>query len=128
MSGSSLAPGGGLVSYLRFLCLFAHSGVQQILCCVFVLFSPSCVYLSLDCPFWIAPSAFSNVYLQWKKTPPRQLKLYNDPIKIYKQIWYTGLFFFFSFFGKLDNLKKFVSVRRVCYSKYEVKFGATCNF
>jgi hypothetical protein len=31
------------MSYLRYLCLFAHSGVQQILCCVFVFFS------SLDC-------------------------------------------------------------------------------
>jgi hypothetical protein len=28
----------GLMSYLRYLCLFAHSGVQCILCCVFVLF------------------------------------------------------------------------------------------
>ena len=26
------------MSYLRYLCLFAHSGVQHILCCVFVLF------------------------------------------------------------------------------------------
>ena len=29
---------GGLMSYLRCLCLFAHSGVQHILCCAFVLF------------------------------------------------------------------------------------------
>ena len=29
---------GGHVSYLRYLCLFAYSGVQYILCCVFVLF------------------------------------------------------------------------------------------
>jgi hypothetical protein len=29
---------GGLMSYLRFLCFFAHSGVQDLLCCVFVLF------------------------------------------------------------------------------------------
>jgi hypothetical protein len=28
----------GLWSYLHNLCLLAHSGVQQILCCVFVLF------------------------------------------------------------------------------------------
>ena len=26
------------MSSLRYLCLFAHSGVQQILCCVFALF------------------------------------------------------------------------------------------
>jgi hypothetical protein len=29
---------GGLESYLQFLCLFAYSGVQYILCCVFALF------------------------------------------------------------------------------------------
>jgi hypothetical protein len=27
-----------IVPYLRYLCLFVHSGVQHILCCVFVLF------------------------------------------------------------------------------------------
>jgi hypothetical protein len=27
------------MSYLRYLCLFAYSGVQHILCCVFALFS-----------------------------------------------------------------------------------------
>jgi len=26
------------MSYLRYLCLFAHSDVQHILCCVFALF------------------------------------------------------------------------------------------
>ena len=36
---------GVLMSYLRYLCLFAHSGVQHILCCVFVLFfSVLCIY------------------------------------------------------------------------------------
>ena len=28
----------GLMSYLRYLCLFGHSGVQRILCYVFALF------------------------------------------------------------------------------------------
>jgi hypothetical protein len=28
----------GLMSYLRYLCLFAHSGVHHTLCCVFALF------------------------------------------------------------------------------------------
>ena len=28
----------GLMSYLRYLCLLLYSGVQHILCCVFVLF------------------------------------------------------------------------------------------
>jgi len=27
-----------ILIYLRYLCLFAHSGAQDILCCVFVLF------------------------------------------------------------------------------------------
>ena len=42
-----------------------HSGVQQIMCCVFVFLR--LVYrmlpVSLDCPLLIAPSIFSNVYL-----------------------------------------------------------------
>ena len=29
---------GGLVSYLRYLCLLAHSSVQRILCCVFAIY------------------------------------------------------------------------------------------
>jgi len=52
------------MSYLRYLYLFAHSGAQHILCCVFVLFCvPYMLPVSLDCPFLIAPSVFSNVYL-----------------------------------------------------------------
>ena len=35
------------MSYLRYLCLFAYSGVQRISCCV--------VPVSLDCPISIAP-------------------------------------------------------------------------
>jgi hypothetical protein len=55
------------MSYLRYLCFFALSGVQPILC-LFCL-SSSCVLcaqmlpVSLDCPFLIALSVFSNVYL-----------------------------------------------------------------
>ena len=54
------------MSYLRYLCLFVYSGVQHILCCVFVLFFFVLCTLrlpvSLDCTFMIAPSVFSNVY------------------------------------------------------------------
>ena len=43
-----------------------YGGVQHILSCVFVLFVfvllPA-LPVSLDCPFLIAPSVFSNVYL-----------------------------------------------------------------
>ena len=64
---------GGIMSYLRYLCLFENSGVQHIFFCVFVLF----VYLRLMCrmfpvslgyPFLIAPSIFSSVYVLLSKT------------------------------------------------------------
>jgi len=52
MFGSSLPPVvcRRAVSYLRYLCLFAHNGVQHILCCVFVFFFlvlciPCCQFL-----------------------------------------------------------------------------------
>jgi hypothetical protein len=53
------------MSYLHYLCSLAHSGVQHIFCCVFVV----CIVYpllsaSLDCLFLIAPSFFSNVYLR----------------------------------------------------------------
>ena len=56
------------MSYLRYMCLFAHSGIQHILCCVFVLFffvlcTLPILPVSLVCSFFIAPSVFSNVYL-----------------------------------------------------------------
>jgi hypothetical protein len=52
---------GGLMPYLRYLFLLAHSYVQHILCCIFVLISSSCVPnvasfsgLSIfNCPFGI---------------------------------------------------------------------------
>ena len=53
----------GLMSYLRYLCLVLHSGVQHILCCVFVLFFFALLPVSQDCLFLTAPSVFSNVYL-----------------------------------------------------------------
>ena len=49
--------------YLRYLCLLGHSGVQYILCCVFLRLVYLMLPVSLDCPFLIAPSVFSNVYL-----------------------------------------------------------------
>ena len=47
----------GLMSYLRYLYLFPHSGIQPILRCVFVLF-----FFVMNCLFLISPSVFSNVY------------------------------------------------------------------
>jgi hypothetical protein len=54
------------MSCLRYLYLFVYSDSQHILCCVVVLFVFAlCTLLpvSLDCPFVIAPSVFSGVYL-----------------------------------------------------------------
>ena len=59
---------GELMSYSRYLCLFAYSGVQRILCSGFFFGGGfRLVYpmlpVSLDCPYFIAPSAFFKVYL-----------------------------------------------------------------
>ena len=55
------------MSSLCYLCLLAYSGVQHISCCVFLFVFLRLVYpmlpVSLDCPFLIAHSVFSNVYL-----------------------------------------------------------------
>ena len=55
------------MSYLHYLRLLADSSVQHILCCVLLVFVLCYMYsvlpVSLDCPFVIAPSVFSNIYL-----------------------------------------------------------------
>ena len=53
------------MSYLRDMCLFAYSGVQRILyfCIAFLRLVRPMLPISLDCPFFIDPSIFSNVYL-----------------------------------------------------------------
>jgi hypothetical protein len=57
---------GGLMSYLRYLCLLTYSGVHHILCCVFVLFF--FVLCTLCCQFlWIVhfwlPLRFSLTFI-----------------------------------------------------------------
>ena len=47
-----------------FLCLFAYSGVQHILCFVFLRIVYRMLQISLDNLFVIAPSIFSNVYVK----------------------------------------------------------------
>ena len=55
---------GGFVSYLRYLWLFAYSGVKYILCCAFVLFVfVSCALCCSGFSFRIGPSVLSNVHL-----------------------------------------------------------------
>jgi len=63
--------GGRLMSYLRYLCVCLCIVVSNTYYVVFFCFS--CLRLvypmlpvSLDCPFFIALSVFSNVYLQYK--------------------------------------------------------------
>ena len=53
------------MSYLPCVCLFVCSGVQHMLCCVFCVVYPV-LQISLDCPFLVAPSVFSNVYLHFR--------------------------------------------------------------
>jgi len=47
------------------LCLFEHSGVQHILCCVFALFLSVLCYVAsfYGLSFLIGPSVFSKIYL-----------------------------------------------------------------
>ena len=63
MCGSSLLPivCRRLMPYLRYLCLFAHSGVQHILCCVFLRLLYPMLPVSLDWQALMTPSIFSNV-------------------------------------------------------------------
>ena len=51
------------MSYLRYLCLFVYSGVQHILCNVFLRLGVPMLTVSLDCPFLIATLVFYNIYL-----------------------------------------------------------------
>ena len=77
---------GGIMSFLRCLCLFVYSGVQHILCCVYRCFSTSCVpCVASFSGFSICycPSVFSNVCfsfentgIQWYLTSTRTIKLY----------------------------------------------------
>jgi hypothetical protein len=39
------------MSYLHYLCLFVYSGVQHILCNVFLRLGVPMLTVSLDCPF-----------------------------------------------------------------------------
>jgi hypothetical protein len=43
------------MSYLRYVCLFAHSGVQHVLCYVFLRLAYPMSSVSLDYSFLIAP-------------------------------------------------------------------------
>ena len=52
------------MSYLRYLCLLAYSGIVLCFCFVFVRLVYPMLPVSLDCSFFIASSIFSSVYLK----------------------------------------------------------------
>ena len=65
MFGSFLPPVVWRWTHVLFtLFVFAHSGVQHILCCVFLCIVYLILPVSLDFPFLIAPSVLSSVYFQ----------------------------------------------------------------
>ena len=74
---------GGLKSCLRYLCfvfcvLFVYSGVQHILCCVFLRLVYRVLPFSLDCPFLlIVPLVFSNGYLQLIKVRKKTKRIFK---------------------------------------------------
>jgi hypothetical protein len=82
---------------LTLFVFFAHSGVQQILCCVFVLFF--LVLCTLCCQFlWIvhfhflfAPSVFFNVYLDfectWRRLFQKRFVCTKFDIYVFIKIW-----------------------------------------
>ena len=56
------------MSYLRYMCLFAHSGIQHILCCVFVLIF--FVLCTLYCQFlwfvlFLLPLRYSPMFIYY---------------------------------------------------------------
>ena len=71
------------MSYLRYMyvCLFAYSGVQHILCCVFVLFFFVLCTLC-DQFLWIVPSVFSIVYFQKHHLYKNQMSSFHKQVTI----------------------------------------------
>ena len=55
------------ITTVYIICVYVR-GVQHIMCCVVVLFfsifGTLCCHVTLDFPFFIAPSVFSNVYFR----------------------------------------------------------------
>ena len=79
---------GELVSYLRYLCLFVHSGVQHILCCIFLrlvyTMLPVSLCFSSSCVHYVA--SFSG------------LCFFSLPLRLCVTFIFTG---FFSYQGKI---------------------------
>ena len=80
------------MSYLRYLCLFGHSGIQHILCCVFYLFSlvlcTICYQFLWIVPFWLTLRYSRIQYI---------IQNYKNSTKV---ILYTNITSFFRFVDK----------------------------
>jgi hypothetical protein len=61
----------GFMFYLRYLCFFAHSGIQHVLCYILFCFSSSMLQVSLDYPFLNAPSVSIMFMKSLWKSPQR---------------------------------------------------------
>jgi len=59
--------GGAFMSYLRYLCLWCPTHIVLCFCFVFYRLVYPRLPVSLECPFSIAPSVFSNVNIWSKK-------------------------------------------------------------
>jgi hypothetical protein len=85
---------GVLMFYLRYLCVFVHCGVQHKLCFVFLRLLYPMLAVSLDFPFLISPSVFSNVYFTYCSEP-------NTPLNWFPS---THLGYLFLISPKTDNM------------------------
>jgi len=85
------------MSYLLYLYLFAHSDLQHILYCVFLCLVCPMLPVSLDCPFLIAPSVFSKVYLTIKTSASPEACIVEHP---YSNNFLLSMFIKFCLFSE----------------------------
>jgi hypothetical protein len=90
---------GGHMSYLRYLCLFAYSGVQHILCSVFVLFF--LVLCTLCCQFLCVVHFYCPCCLfglDWRSLNSFLILFNFDCVISIAQYWHiiVSMLFFFS--------------------------------
>ena len=112
------------MSYLRYLCLFSHSGVQHILCCVFLRLVYPMLPVSLDCPFLIAISVFSNVYLVREDMDVNELKDCSTLHLDTNQSKRTAPFFIAVLHVSLKNKMSFTKMYNLRHlNEYEGKYG-----
>ena len=85
---------------LSYLCLFAHSGVEHIVCCVFLRLVYHMIPLSQNCPFLISPSVFSNVYFSDEQSNP----WISCDIMVLSIAWLIDLWCFISTFSNISAI------------------------